>query len=106
MSRRDEEHLPDGVEQLWASWAEQLEWFKPWKRVLDDDDAPFYRWFTGGRTNIVLNALDRHQNTAVRNKLALIWQGEDGTELSYSYYALNREVTRFARVLRSMGVKG
>ncbi len=105
MSRFEAEHAPGDLEKLWAGWAGKLEWFRPWERVLDDDDAPFYRWFTGGRTNIVLNALDRHQHTAVRNKLALVWQGEDGSEVAYSYYALDREVTRFACVLRSMGVK-
>ena len=59
----------------------------------------------GGKTNVVLNALDRHQRTATRNKLALVWEGEDGSLKTYSYFALNREVCEFANVLRSMGVK-
>ena len=94
----------ESLERLWASHAAELEWYAPWSRVLDESEAPFYRWFTDGRTNVVLNALDRHQATAVRNKLALIWEGEDGEKRSFSYHALDREVTRLARVLRGMGV--
>ncbi len=109
-------HVPD-YEALRASAAadplgfwearakELLDWYEPWETVLDDSNAPFFQWFTGGKTNIVLNALDRHQTTAIRNKLALVWEGEDGTLRTYSYFALNREVCEFANVLRSMGVK-
>ena len=67
--------------------------------------APFYKWFTGGKINIVNNAIDRHLNTWRRNKLALIWEGEPGDYRTYSYHALNREVSKFANVLKSMGVK-
>ena len=91
---------------FWEARArELLDWYEPWDKVLDDSDAPFFRWFTGGKTNVVLNALDRHQTTAVRNKLALVWEGEDGSLRSYSFFSLNREVCEFANVLRSMGVK-
>ncbi len=91
---------------FWEARAEELlDWYEPWEKVLDDSDAPIYKWFVGGKTNVVLNALDRHQKTATRNKLALVWEGEDGTLKTYSYFALNREVCEFANVLRSMGVK-
>jgi acetyl-CoA synthetase len=89
---------------FWDAEARELDWFEPWSRVLDDSHAPFYRWYVGGKTNIVLNALDRHQRTATRNKLAYIWEGEDGSVKTYSYYALAREVSQFATVLKSMGV--
>jgi acetyl-CoA synthetase len=93
-------------EAFWAARAEELlDWYKPWDQVLDDSNPPFFKWFTGGKTNVVLNALDRHQKTDVRNKLALVWEGEDGSLKTYSYFALNREVCEFANVLRSMGVK-
>jgi acetyl-CoA synthetase len=92
-------------EDFWAQQAEKLHWFKKWDKVLDDSNPPFYKWFTGGRTNIVYNALDRHQLTATRNKLALIWEGEPGDVRTFSYHALNREVSQFANVLKSMGVK-
>jgi acetyl-CoA synthetase len=92
-------------ENFWAKQAEHLHWFQKWEKVLDDSNPPFYKWFTGGKTNIVYNALDRHQQTAVRNKLALIWEGEPGDLRTFSYHALNREVSQFANILKSMGVK-
>ncbi len=90
---------------FWEARARDLKWYRRWERVLDDSRAPFYRWFVGARTNVVLNALDRHLATPTRNKLAYIWEGEDGTVKTYSYHALGREVAQFANVLRSMGVR-
>ncbi|MFW5691807.1 MAG: acetate--CoA ligase [Chloroflexota bacterium] len=90
---------------FWASRAETLEWYQKWDTVLDDSGAPFYKWFVGGKTNIVLNALDRHQRTWRRNKLAIIWEGEDGEKRTFSYWRLNQEVSKFANILRSMGVQ-
>jgi acetyl-CoA synthetase len=92
------------LEGYWARRAEELEWYRKWDKVLDESNKPFYKWFVGGKTNIVLNALDRHVRTWRRNKLALIWEGENGEVRTLSYHALNREVCRFANVLRSMGV--
>jgi acetyl-CoA synthetase len=91
---------------FWEARArELLDWYEPWDTVLDASRAPFFQWFVGGKTNVVLNALDRHQKNATRNKLALVWEGEDGSLKTYSYFALNREVCQFANVLRSMGVR-
>ncbi len=91
---------------FWENCAKEfIEWQRPWTRVLDDSRAPFYRWFVDARTNIVHNALDRHLKTYRRNKLALIWEGEKGEQRAFSYYALNREVSKFASVLKALGVK-
>ena len=90
---------------FWEERAETLQWYRRWDQVLDDSDAPFYRWFTGAQTNITLNALDRHLNTARRNKVAFIWEGEPGDQQTYTYWQLNREVNRFANVLRGLDVK-
>ena len=90
---------------FWAEQALSLSWYKHWDKVLDDSEAPFYKWFVGARTNIVHNALDRHMKTWRRNKLALIWEGEPGDRRTYSFHALARQVNRFANVLKSMGVK-
>ncbi len=90
-------------EKFWAEAASELEWFAPWEKVLEWD-FPFAKWFVGARCNIVHNALDRHVKTWRKNKLALIWEGEQGESRSYSYYALQREVSKFASVLRAMGV--
>ena len=69
-------------EAFWASQAEKLEWNQKWDKVLDDSNKPFYKWFVGGKTNMVLNALDRHVKTWRRNKLAIIWEGEDGDKVT------------------------
>jgi len=92
-------------EGFWAEQAEKLEWFKKWDKVLDDSNKPFYRWFVGGKFNIIHNAIDRHLKNWRRNKLALIWEGEPGDVRTFSYHALNREVSKFANILKSMGVK-
>ncbi|TRX65718.1 acetate--CoA ligase [Carboxylicivirga sp. M1479] len=91
-------------EEFWAKEAALLEWYKPWNKVLDDSQHPFYKWFVGAKTNIIHNAIDRHLKTATRNKLALIWEGEPGDLKTYSYHALNREVAEFANILKAMGV--
>lgn len=92
-------------EGFWAAEAKKLKWFKRWKQVLDDSEKPFYKWFTGGKINVVQNAIDRHLETWRRNKLALIWEGEPGDVKTMSYHALNREVSKCANVLKSMGVQ-
>ncbi len=92
-------------EKFWAKEASQLEWYKKWKTVFDDSERPFFKWFAGGKINIVHNAIDRHLKTWRRNKLALIWEGEPGDVRTMSYHALNREVSKTANVLKSMGVK-
>ena len=65
-------------EGFWAEEARKLKWYKKWDKVLDDSNKPFYKWFVGGKTNIIQNAIDRHLTTWRRNKLALIWEGEPG----------------------------
>jgi len=92
-------------EGFWAEAASELHWFTPWQKVLDDSDAPFYRWFVGGTTNLTYNALDRHASTWRKNKLALIWEGERGEVRTFTYWQLLREVNKFANVLKSLGVR-
>ncbi|OGD20752.1 MAG: acetate--CoA ligase [Candidatus Aminicenantes bacterium RBG_16_63_16] len=93
------------LQAFWGARAEEFEWFKKWDKVLDDSNKPFYKWFVGGQTNIAYNCLDRHVKTWRRNKIALIWEGENGDLRTFSYHALNREVCKFSSVLKSMGVK-
>ncbi|MDA8437704.1 MAG: acetate--CoA ligase [Propionibacterium sp.] len=91
---------------FWEKEARELEWFEPWEKVLDDSNAPFFKWFTGAKTNIVHNALDRWIDGPRRNKLALIWRSENNKETrTLSYYSLNREVNKMANIIRSMGVR-
>ena len=91
--------------EYWEEAAKELEWYRKWDKVLDDSEAPFYKWFTGAKCNVVHNALDRHINTANKNKLALIWEGEPGDRKKYTYYELYRAVNKFANALRSLGIK-
>ena len=94
----------EDYEGFWEKRAEELHWFEKWDKVLDDSEKPFYKWFAGGKTNISYNCLDVHAKTHRRNKLALIWEGENGDMRMLSYYKLHRETCKFANVLRSMGV--
>jgi len=93
------------LEGFWANEAKELHWFHPWDKVLDDSRKPFFQWFVGGKTNIVFNCLDRHTTTARRNKLALLWEGEKGDFRSFSYFALWRETSKCANILKSLGVQ-
>ena len=90
-------------EGFWADAAEGLHWFRRWDQVFQWE-YPNFRWFVGGQTNICYNALDVHLNTERRNKAALIWLGEDGTEQVYTYARLAQQVNRCANGLKSLGI--
>ena len=90
-------------EGFWAEAAEDLHWFRRWDEVFQWE-YPNFRWFVGGQTNICYNALDRHLTTERRNKAALIWLGEDGTEQVYTYARMAQQVNRCANGLKSLGV--
>ncbi len=94
------------LEGFWGDEAEELELYKKWDKVLDDSNKPFFKWFVGAKTNIVHNAIDRHLKTHRKNQLALMWESEDGKiERTFSYYAMNREVSRMANIIKSMGIQ-
>ena len=90
-------------EGFWARMAGELEWMKPWSKVLEWE-PPNARWFVDGKLNVSVNCLDRHVRTWRRNKAALIWEGEPGDTRTLTYWDLYREVNRFANVLRKLGV--
>ena len=91
-------------QRFWAEQARQLEWFTPWKKVLEWR-PPHAKWFLGGKLNVSVNCLDRHIRTATRNKVALLWEGEPGDRRTITYWELYREVNRFANALKSLGVR-
>jgi len=93
------------ISKYWEQTAFQLHWFRPWLEVLDVSSAPLYQWFKGGETNITYNTLDKHIYSHRRNKVALIWESEDGVRIRFTYFDLWREVMRFANVLRCLDVK-
>ncbi len=91
-------------EKFWAGFAKELDWIKPWKKVLDWK-PPRAKWFVGGKLNVAVNCVDRHLTGARRNKAALIWEGEPGDQRTLTYRDLYREVGKFGNVLRRLGVK-
>jgi acetyl-CoA synthetase len=88
----------------WAAQAQELHWFQKWERVLDDDDPPFYKWFTGGTLNVSYNCLDRHVLAGLGDRVAFHWRGEEGQERDITYAQLLAEVERFANALKDLGV--
>src|SRR5947209_1798072 len=94
----------DDPEGFWGEMAGSLDWSKPWDKVLDWE-PPFARWFVGGQLNVAQNCIDRHCNGPRKNKAALIWEGEPGERRVLRYQDLLREVSRFANVLKDLGVK-
>ncbi|HJR59103.1 MAG TPA: acetate--CoA ligase [Vicinamibacterales bacterium] len=98
------ERAAQDPEAFWAAFAGELEWIEPWHTVLKWD-PPNAQWFVGGRLNASANCIDRHVRTARRNKAALIWEGEPGDRRTLTYWDLYREVSAFANVLKSLGVK-
>ena len=92
-------------EGFWAGLAEELDWFQKWDTVLDWSDAPFAKWFIGGKLNVSYNCIDRHVKNGRRNKAAIVWEGEPGDWKVYTYGDLLREVCQFANGLKSLGVQ-
>jgi acetyl-CoA synthetase len=101
--RYSQEHL----EQFWDEMSRELgiEWFEPYTQVLDTSrGVEWSRWFTSGKLNIAWNCLDRHANGAARDRLAIIWEGEDGATRTLTFAELQRETNRLANALRNLGL--
>ncbi|MCS7067413.1 MAG: acetate--CoA ligase [Meiothermus sp.] len=90
-------------EQFWSRIAAELHWFKPWEKVLEWN-PPNAKWFIGGQLNLSYNCLDRHLATR-GNKAAIIFEGEPGDSRILTYQQLHREVSKFANVLKGLGVQ-
>ncbi|WP_152053961.1 acetate--CoA ligase [Tautonia marina] len=92
-------------EAFWAARAnELLTWSKPFETVLDWQ-APHAKWFVDGQLNVAENCVDRHAEGPNADKPALVWIGEPGDEKTLTYKELRDEVSRFANVLKGLGVK-
>ena len=94
----------ENSEEFWEEQAKYLKWFKEWDKVLDWN-PPFAKWFVGGKLNASVNCLDRHIDSDAKNKVAIIWEGENGETNSFTYYQLYRSVNKLASALKSLGVK-
>jgi acetyl-CoA synthetase len=96
----------ENQEWFWGEAAKDLDWFKPFDKVLEWN-LPFSKWFVGGKFNICHNALDRHMKTKIANKVAFIYEPEPENEKveRWTYSDLNREVCKLANALKKLGVK-
>ena len=92
---------PDG---FWEKQAHHFDWFRKWDKVLEWN-YPYAKWFVNAKLNITVNCLDRHVNNHRRNKVALIWKGEEGEERIFTYKKLFQEVCRCANGLKRLGVQ-
>ena len=91
---------------FWADLArENLIWSKPFTQSLDDSNAPFFKWFADGELNASYNCLDRHLNTPVADKTAIIFEADGGDVTKVTYRELYQRVCRFANGLKSLGYK-
>ena len=91
---------------FWAEQAKELHWFKPWETPYEY--APHaYKWFVGGKINLSYNSLDRHIEAGNGDRIALIWEPEPADEqaIKLTYKQLHERVSRFANVLKQLGVK-
>jgi acetyl-CoA synthetase len=93
-------------EGFWAEMAEKnISWFKKWDKVLEYDfHKPEIKWFVGGKLNASYNCLDRHLEAGRKDKTAILWEADDGSNRIYTYEQLHLEVNRFANVLKKNGV--
>ncbi|GAA0929327.1 acetate--CoA ligase [Streptomyces thermoalcalitolerans] len=98
------EHAAADRLAFWAQQAGQLHWDTEWDQVLDWSDAPFARWFTGGRLNVAYNCVDRHVEAGYGDQVAFHWEGEPGDTRTITYAELRREVCRTANALLSLGL--
>jgi len=97
-SRQD----PEG---FWGAQAERLHWDRRWDRVLDNSDPTHARWFSGAKTNLCFNAVDRHVNGGRGERTALVWASPElGRSTRWTYHRLLAEVSRCAQALRDLGV--
>ena len=87
----------------WSTAADRLDWERPYETILDQSDAPRYRWFPEGTLNAAYNCVDRHLETR-KNQLALTWIGKRDEREVYTYLDLYREVNAAAAALRAQGV--
>jgi acetyl-CoA synthetase len=91
---------------FWAKLAQrELLWHKPFTKSLDESDAPFYKWFEDGELNVSYNCLDRNLENGNGEKVAIIFEADDGAVTRVTYRDLYHRVCRFANGLKSLGIK-
>ncbi len=98
--------VDDDYEAYWDKLAkEKIDWYEPYSKVLDESNAPFYKWFVDGKLNVTHQCIGRHLKTR-KNKAAIIWEGEDGSRRIITYLLLYYRVNRLANLLKNkFGIK-
>ncbi len=91
--------------EFWDDLAKELHWFEPWQTTFEWTNKPFFKWFSGGKFNIVYNCLDRYMDTPTRTKVAYHWEGDDGSTRTITYEDLYVMTNRITKVLQQLGVK-
>ncbi|WP_049900498.1 acetate--CoA ligase [Natrinema sp. J7-1] len=99
------EEFEENWPECWERAADLLSWDEAYDTVLEDGNAPFYEWFTGGKLNAAANCLDRHVEDGRGDSVAIEWEGELGEERTYTYDELLDEVEDVAATLRGLGVE-
>ncbi|TYL37719.1 acetate--CoA ligase [Natronococcus pandeyae] len=99
------EEFEENWPECWEQAADLLSWDQEYDTVLEDGNAPFYEWFTGGTLNASYNCLDRHVEDGAEDRTAIEWEGEPGETRTYTYGELLEEVEAFAATLRDLGVE-
>ena len=90
---------------FWETQARRLAWAEPWTEVLDWSGAPFAKWFVGGKLNVAYNCVDRHVEAGHGEQVAIHFEGEPGDSRAITYAELQREVSKAANALISLGVQ-
>ncbi len=96
----------EDYEGYWANHARKLlDWHKPFNTVLDESEAPFFKWFPDGELNVSYNCLDRQVNNGLGDKVAILFEADDGKVTKVTYSDLLTRVCKMANALKSVGVK-
>jgi acetyl-CoA synthetase len=99
-------HAERDYEGFWANLATTtLRWSKPFTKVLDETEAPFYRWFEDGELNASYNCIDRHVESGNGGRHAIVFEADDGKVSYVTYAELLERVSRFGNALKSRGIK-
>jgi len=93
-------------EGFWSRLARELvTWKKPFTKVLDESNAPFFKWFEDGTLNVSYNCLDRNVEAGLGKKTAIIFEADDGQVTKVTYNELLAKTCQLANVLKAQGVK-
>src|SRR6476619_206851 len=99
------EEAATDLEGFWAKQAEELiDWAEKPTQILDESNAPFYKWFADGKLNLSYNCVDRHVEAGNGERVAYHWRGEEGEDREITYADLHRDVQRFANALKARGI--